>query len=396
MVRRGFTLIELLVVITIIALLIGLTLAALPAVQAALKKKRSETTLVTVRIALETTAAAGTRLSAAPHPLAGTAAPRSLFYRSGAALAIIGEGLECDQLAWVDSPAQSRVVQPGDLFAGRTVAGDCPALFGIPRGRLAIIGAPTLLTRHHRRLPAPSPLTDINDDGIIDTPYTAVNYPDRLFLVSAGLTLTVTSPGAGYTVPMNVTLTGGGGSGARATAVLANGAVVGITLDSVGNGYTSDPNVEIKGSSGAGATAVAERYSDAASAVALQQVLGLAGRDEVMSSGAVFTTTGTTYLCDDLLWDSAETSPYWKPGFLQIGGVWRRYRIRGTALYDSYGTEILFSTTSTGAIRLESAGRDGLFRWKPSASGYSVGDLLGDPPPERDGSLDNISMVTGE
>jgi hypothetical protein len=61
--------------------------------------------------------------------------------------------------------------------------------------------------------------------------------------------------GIGYTLPPNVEITGGGGSGAAAvTTINANGQVLGITVISSGSGYTSTPNVFINGD-GVGATA---------------------------------------------------------------------------------------------------------------------------------------------
>jgi len=61
--------------------------------------------------------------------------------------------------------------------------------------------------------------------------------------------------GIGYTLPPNVEITGGGGTGARAiTTINANGQVSGITVISAGSGYTSTPNVFINGD-GVGASA---------------------------------------------------------------------------------------------------------------------------------------------
>jgi hypothetical protein len=61
--------------------------------------------------------------------------------------------------------------------------------------------------------------------------------------------------GIGYTLPPNVEITGGGGTGASAiTTINANGQVSGITVISAGSGYTSTPNVFINGD-GVGATA---------------------------------------------------------------------------------------------------------------------------------------------
>jgi sugar lactone lactonase YvrE len=61
--------------------------------------------------------------------------------------------------------------------------------------------------------------------------------------------------GLNYTLPPNVEITGGGGTGAAAvTTINANGQVSGITVTNPGSGYTSTPNVFINGD-GVGATA---------------------------------------------------------------------------------------------------------------------------------------------
>ncbi len=57
--------------------------------------------------------------------------------------------------------------------------------------------------------------------------------------------ITVTNSGSGYTTEPIVTLTGGGGSGAVATAVLSGDQVSIITVDDGGSGYTSNPTVTI-------------------------------------------------------------------------------------------------------------------------------------------------------
>jgi hypothetical protein len=63
--------------------------------------------------------------------------------------------------------------------------------------------------------------------------------------------ITVTNGGTGYTAPPRVTISGGGGSGATATATINLGVVTNITITNGGAGYTSDPIVTI--SSGGGA-----------------------------------------------------------------------------------------------------------------------------------------------
>jgi peptidoglycan/xylan/chitin deacetylase (PgdA/CDA1 family) len=65
--------------------------------------------------------------------------------------------------------------------------------------------------------------------------------------------------GSGYTTPA-VIITGGGGTGAKATARVSNGVVFGIVLTNPGSGYTSPPTVSIRDPSprakGASATAI--------------------------------------------------------------------------------------------------------------------------------------------
>ena len=56
---------------------------------------------------------------------------------------------------------------------------------------------------------------------------------------------TIASGGNGYTNNPLVTITGGGGSGAKATAVQVNGVVTSITITNPGSGYTSTPTITI-------------------------------------------------------------------------------------------------------------------------------------------------------
>jgi len=67
----------------------------------------------------------------------------------------------------------------------------------------------------------------------------------------------VTNPGSGYTSTPSVSITGGGGTGATAIAIISNQIVTGITITNVGDNYTSYPSVSITGGGGTGATALA-------------------------------------------------------------------------------------------------------------------------------------------
>jgi FtsP/CotA-like multicopper oxidase with cupredoxin domain len=84
---------------------------------------------------------------------------------------------------------------------------------------------------------------------------TSVSYDNGLY----GLTgLKLTSGGSGYSTAPNVTFSGGGGTGAAATATLGPGSVGAINVNNSGSGYTKPPpNVNISGGGGTGATASA-------------------------------------------------------------------------------------------------------------------------------------------
>jgi hypothetical protein len=76
---------------------------------------------------------------------------------------------------------------------------------------------------------------------------TSVGTPLRL------LSVRVTAGGSGYSSPPNVTISGGGGDGATATAVISGGVVTAVNLVNPGYGYTGTPNLTFSSGS---ATAV--------------------------------------------------------------------------------------------------------------------------------------------
>jgi len=57
--------------------------------------------------------------------------------------------------------------------------------------------------------------------------------------------ISVTQSGTGYTSPPAVTISGGGGNGATATAIIIGGKVDSISIDNPGDNYTSEPTVII-------------------------------------------------------------------------------------------------------------------------------------------------------
>ena len=102
--------------------------------------------------------------------------------------------------------------------------------------RTATYNAPTLLTIH-------------SGGAIIDTP-TSINATLDLPLRSASNGvgfIEINAQGSGYIAPPAVLITGGGGTGAVAEAVINNGAVTSIRMLSPGTGYTSTPTVTLNG-----------------------------------------------------------------------------------------------------------------------------------------------------
>lgn len=67
----------------------------------------------------------------------------------------------------------------------------------------------------------------------------------------------VTASGTLYTVAPTVQITGGGGTGAAAEAVISGGGVTRVIITNAGTGYTSEPTITFLGGGGTGATATA-------------------------------------------------------------------------------------------------------------------------------------------
>jgi hypothetical protein len=99
-----------------------------------------------------------------------------------------------------------------------------------------------------------------SESNMKDNVPTNFTYEEEL-TAGAVTSITVTAGGTGYTSAPTVVYTGGGGTGATATAVLGTGAtatqVVSITVNTVGSGYTSVPAITFTGGAGSGAAATA-------------------------------------------------------------------------------------------------------------------------------------------
>ncbi len=88
--------------------------------------------------------------------------------------------------------------------------------------------------------------------------------------------LTLSTSGAGYTSAPTVTISGGGGTGAAATAIFGS-PVSSITVSNGGSGYTSTPTVTLTGGGGSGATATAVRGTTGQSFANPNEAYGASG-----------------------------------------------------------------------------------------------------------------------
>jgi hypothetical protein len=132
-----------------------------------------------------------------------------------------------------------------------------------------------------------SVLVTANGSGYTTPPTVTFEAPKSQFGVQAQgsasiqggnvVVISVTNPGSGYTSAPNVTITGGGGNNAAATAILGSGIVTAITLTEAGSGYTTTPSVTISGGGGSGATAVAGFLSFAKGTVGVLVTAGGSG-----------------------------------------------------------------------------------------------------------------------
>lgn len=66
----------------------------------------------------------------------------------------------------------------------------------------------------------------------------------------------MTNEGSGYASPPEVLISGGGGNGASAVAVVVNNKVIRIDILNKGENYTAAPNVTLSGGGGSGAQAI--------------------------------------------------------------------------------------------------------------------------------------------
>ena len=106
----------------------------------------------------------------------------------------------------------------------------------------------------------------------------------------------VTTPGSGYTSVPTIAFSGGGGTGAAATAVLTGATVTSIIITNVGTGYTSAPTIAFSGGGGtlAAATAVLGTNATATAAITATSVASLT----MTAPGSAYTSALQLYLLE--------------------------------------------------------------------------------------------------
>jgi hypothetical protein len=104
----------------------------------------------------------------------------------------------------------------------------------------------------------------------------------------------ITNGGSGYTSNPTVTISGGGGSNAAATAYVGStGAVTAILLTNYGSGYTSAPTVSFSGGGGAGAAATAQ--VGVPNRIGRKITLVFGDASSIDNAGNVFLSGGKTF-----------------------------------------------------------------------------------------------------
>jgi predicted secreted hydrolase len=156
--------------------------------------------------------------------------------------------------------------------------------------------------------------------------------------------IALTDAGSGYTSAPNVQITGGGGSGAQALALLraTGGTVSEVLVVNPGTGYTSAPTVTLSGGGGTGATAVAYQSWVTMSALAENPT-------QTMAVKALLTDATTQSKVDFDLQLSQEGAPFmvWGTGMKAANGT------TGTALQTHNYYYSLTHLQASGSISID-------------------------------------------
>jgi autotransporter-associated beta strand protein len=163
--------------------------------------------------------------------------------------------------------------------------------------------------------------------------------------VGNGVATIPVSGGAGYIMPPQVAITGGGGSGATAYAQISGGAVTGIVVTSPGINYSSVPTVTLVG----GGYTSAATLGTVTTAANTSGVLTVQGTGTLTLSGVSTYTGGTTI--------SAGTLTIGGAGQLGGGNYAGAIANSGTLIYNSSAAQTLSGGISgSGALTYQGGG----------------------------------------
>jgi prepilin-type N-terminal cleavage/methylation domain-containing protein len=367
----AFTLIELLIVVAVIAIIAGMFLSIINMMNTRAKVAKTRSILGAVMLGVSSTSmTSNTSVSTTPHPLANTmtagAMTRSVFLR-GATIAgfcsqfdpvlTTGEALTCNTPTIVASSSGTwgRLMLPTDVYAGNSsyaIGGknttDCPLIYGLDRRHLNIIGSGWGMV-DYRHLPGLSSIYDPNNTGTLQgDPYTNTgvpSYPDSSFLNIEPGDLTEATQSL-YEID------------SKKVMDVSLGPDVSTEIGALGGLRTADINTP-------GSIPIANYR---------------------LRLWPVPTGTSFANFAPNNVKDASQV----------LDGTWKPYHLRGTALYDAWGHEIIYFTNANGSMSLMSAGIDGFFCWNPGA------DMNYDTQPgsaipsndDLDASRDNIFAGT--
>jgi hypothetical protein len=357
---RAFTLIELLIVIGIIMVMATMILAGAKALGIGSKKAKTQTILAAVRKGIELTIAnKGGSVSPVEHPFAGSKAPRFEFHGVrgrtlnidlqpiGGAITAIDTGSEAFAHIeeWFLQGSQNRCLMGDDWMVDKSI----PGFYGFKREYMTILGAEMSWTTRYRRLPRPLPVQQFSKVPLSYDDLT--KYPDAQFLIN--------------------------GSGTAADSKKS--------LDYLFGSSNVLPELS-----------------------SLQAIYSPPDDQLIDQNYWIKVPVGTPPNDFGVVWSEKKKGstgdPAWRAGRIYdnnlaiSGNYWKGYRIRGLAIYDAWQREILYSISSSGSVRLLSAGEDGVFQWDPGPDHtlQTAEDATSPAGNDKDGARDNVKQETVE
>ena len=211
----------------------------------------------------------------------------------------------------------------------------------------------------------------------------------------------VTAPGSGYVTAPIVTVTGGGGTNAAATAVISGG-VSSVTLTGGGSGYTAAPTISFSGGGGSGAAATATLTGGVVTAVTINNSgSGYSTAPTVtftpISGNTPATNAGGTAILNNVVSAVTITNPgtgYTSPPtltFIGGGGSGAAAQAVLTLLHDFTNpsqNEAYGPAGSTINIIAQATGTfpSGGYTYQFFANGVSLGTAVKDPVTNPDGN----------